>query len=50
MIGNEDFIEGLRRAIEIIQGESYPESHGLVSVDSIVRDLEDEIDSQLEEA
>lgn len=41
---NEDYIEGLYRAIEIIQGEDYPESHGLVRVDSIVSDIQDEID------
>jgi hypothetical protein len=36
-------IDGLKRAIAIIQGEDYPESNGLVRVDSIVEDLLDEI-------
>lgn len=39
-------IDGLEIAIAIIQGESYPESHGLVSVKSIVQDLQDEIDAR----
>lgn len=36
-------MRGLERAIEIIQNEDYPESHGLVSAASIVDDLKEEI-------
>lgn len=41
-----DYIDGLYRAIEIIQGEEYPLSYGLVRVKSMVDDILEEIESQ----
>jgi len=37
------FEMGLKKAIEILQGEDYPVSNGLVRVEYIVRQIEEEI-------
>jgi HEPN domain-containing protein len=42
-IAGQYYRAGLEKAIEVIQGEDYPLSHGLASVEAMVRDIEDVI-------